>query len=238
MQFGQDLERKHVQAVYDAIAPHFSATRYKPWPVVENFLKSQEVGALGADVGCGNGKYLGVNPEVFCVGSDMSSKLIEICKERGFEAMVCDNLALPYKSNSFDFVISIAVIHHFSSFERRRDAIKELLRILKPGGKVLIFVWALEQEKKKFEDQDVFVPWTFPKQIFKSKADQNEKTGVDTQILREDERDVVYQRFYHVFKKGELEETALAAGGLDIVDSGYDRDNWYIIAQKTTQQSA
>ena len=41
--------------------------------------------------------------------------------------------------------MSIAVIHHFSSPERRLNAIKELFRIAKTGGKILIFVWALEQ---------------------------------------------------------------------------------------------
>ncbi|KAJ3084968.1 3-hydroxymethyl-3-methylglutaryl-CoA lyase [Quaeritorhiza haematococci] len=34
-----ELEQRYVHDVYEAIAPHFSATRYKPWPVVEDFLK-------------------------------------------------------------------------------------------------------------------------------------------------------------------------------------------------------
>ena len=29
-----DLEKKHVYEVYEKIAPHFSNTRYKPWPKV------------------------------------------------------------------------------------------------------------------------------------------------------------------------------------------------------------
>ena len=33
-----EIERKHVHDVYDAIAPHFSATRYKSWPRVKAFL--------------------------------------------------------------------------------------------------------------------------------------------------------------------------------------------------------
>jgi tRNA (uracil-5-)-methyltransferase TRM9 len=33
-------------------------------------LKEQADGAIGADVGCGNGKYLAVNKAVFIVGSD------------------------------------------------------------------------------------------------------------------------------------------------------------------------
>lgn len=42
----------------------------QPWPIVERFLKEQDDGAIGADVGCGNGKYLAVNERVFVVGSD------------------------------------------------------------------------------------------------------------------------------------------------------------------------
>lgn len=63
-------EDQNVHAIYEAIAPHFSRTRYKPWPVVDRFLRSQLPGSVGLDVGCGNGKYLGVNPDVVIVGSD------------------------------------------------------------------------------------------------------------------------------------------------------------------------
>ena len=63
-------EHQNVHTVYEAIAPHFSRTRYKPWPVVDCFLRSRAPGSVGLDVGCGNGKYLGVNPDVVMVGSD------------------------------------------------------------------------------------------------------------------------------------------------------------------------
>lgn len=84
---GTSYEEEHVHEVYEQIASHFSSTRYKvsitcpflaarltstiqPWPIVERFLKEQPGGAIGADIGCGNGKYLAVNKEVFIVGSD------------------------------------------------------------------------------------------------------------------------------------------------------------------------
>ncbi|KAF8572094.1 hypothetical protein P879_02581 [Paragonimus westermani] len=44
--------------VYDSIATEFSSTRHSAWPAVLDFLREQPVGAFGADVGCGNGKYL------------------------------------------------------------------------------------------------------------------------------------------------------------------------------------
>jgi len=58
-----------------------------------------------------------------------------------------DCLSLPFRSESADAVISIAVIHHLSSWPRRRKALFEMLRILKPGGRCLIYAWAMEQEK-------------------------------------------------------------------------------------------
>lgn len=76
----EKYEREHVHGVYEAIAPHFSSTRYKPWPAVAQFLNAQRPGAVGLDVGCGNGKYLGVNRSVYMVGSDRSSNLVSLAR--------------------------------------------------------------------------------------------------------------------------------------------------------------
>lgn len=62
---------------------------------------------------------------------------------------VADALRLPYRSASCDAAISIAVLHHLSSDARRRQAIRELLRIVKSGDRILITVWAREQEDPK-----------------------------------------------------------------------------------------
>ncbi|NXT50281.1 ALKB8 protein, partial [Pluvianellus socialis] len=80
------------------------------------------------------------------VGCDRSKNLVDICGERNFQAFVCDALSVPIRSGSCDACISIAVIHHFSTAERRLAAIRELARLLRPGGTALIYVWAMEQE--------------------------------------------------------------------------------------------
>jgi hypothetical protein len=46
-------------------------------------------------------------------GSDMCTNLVKIACEKGYSALVADNLNLPFRSRSFDGAISIAVIHHF-----------------------------------------------------------------------------------------------------------------------------
>jgi len=143
-----EIEKKYVHNVYDAIAPHFSATRFAKWPKVAEFLNSLGSGSVVLDAGCGNGKYLGFNPDCFFIGCDISPPLIEICAGRGHEVLVADAVNLPYRDNFGDAAISIAVLHHLSTDDRRRKAIEELIRVVRRGGLVLITVWAREQEDK------------------------------------------------------------------------------------------
>eukprot|EP01133_Synstelium_polycarpum_P018883 gene18883-22587_t len=77
--------------------------------------------------------------------------------DKGYEAIVADNLLLPYKDNTFEYAISIAVIHHFSTFERRVEAIKEIIRVMKPNAVLLITAWAMTQKwkGKNYDHQDV-----------------------------------------------------------------------------------
>lgn len=81
--------------MYDKIASHFSSTRYKvrgknesltqPWPLIPQFLATLPPGSLGADLGCGNGKYLylrsalssGPDASILTLGSDMCAPLVE-----------------------------------------------------------------------------------------------------------------------------------------------------------------
>lgn len=232
----QSYEETHVHQVYEKIASHFSSTRYKPWPIVERFLRDLPDGSIGLDVGCGNGKYLAVNPKVFIVASDRSTNLAKIASQRQpHTAVVADNLSLPHPSNSFDFAISIAVIHHLSTPTRRIQAVAAIFDTIRAstpasgksrteyqyGGKVLIYVWALEQKTSRRgwdegNDQDVMVPW-----VMKQKA-----AGSSTEESR------TFNRYYHLYRQGELEHDIVEAGG-QVVDSGYEKDNWWAIAVRS-----
>ena len=80
------------------------------------------------------------------VGTDRSFNLIGCARDTSpdYSLFGADSLNLPLRSGSFDAVISIAVVHHFSTDSLRIQAISELARIAKQGGKVLIYVWAYE----------------------------------------------------------------------------------------------
>lgn len=172
-----EMEKKHVYEVYDKIAPHFSNTRYKPWPKVCDFLNSLDDASIVADVGCGNGKYLGINKQLQMVGTDRSFNLLGCARDTSsnYSLFGADSLNLPLRSASCDAVISIAVVHHFSTDSLRIQALSELSRILRVGGKLLVYVWAFEQEHKRFQTQDVFVPWHLHDVYEKDKVEEEEK---------------------------------------------------------------
>ncbi|CAN6596864.1 tRNA (carboxymethyluridine(34)-5-O)-methyltransferase [Trichomonascus vanleenenianus] len=208
-----EKEEQYVHQVYQEIASHFSNTRYKPWPIVEKYLKDQAPGSIGLDIGCGNGKYLNVNKDVLMLASDRSSHLVEIAQQKA-DSAVADALALPFADGRYDFAISIAVIHHFTTPERRIAAVKSILGTLNATGTALIYVWALEQKNSRRGwdegmNQDVLVPWV-------TKSSSSEET---------------YQRYYHLYKEGELESDIKAACG-SVIASGYEKDNWWAIAKR------
>ena len=110
------METEHVHDVYKQIAPAFSATRHRKWHGVTDFLRQLPVHSLVADCGCGNFKYFKFREDIVLVGLDTCLPLLTIAKGIYPNADLClvvgNGLRLPYRKNSFDAAISIAVIHH------------------------------------------------------------------------------------------------------------------------------
>lgn len=204
----KNFEARHVHAVYDAIAPHFSATRYKPWPNVLGFVQACRPGTVLLDVGCGNGKNLGLCAHVESIGCDYSGELLKLARARGHEAVRCDGMRLSYRDACVDAVLCVAVLHHFSTAERRAEAIREMARVLRPGGRALVYVWAVEQAKDR-GGSDVMIDWEVHQNFDAEKP--------------------VLQRYYHLFRKGELEELVGSALHPEaITRSFFDKENWVV----------
>ena len=237
----ETYEQTHVHSVYEAIAPHFSSTRHKPWPQVTRFLQAQPPGSVGLDVGCGNGKYLGAvdsSAALHMLASDRSAALARLARaahhdrhRRGAgscDLLVADSLALPFRPAAADFAICVAVLHHLSTRPRRTGALAALLACVRPAGRVLVYVWALEQKGSRRgwgegDPQDTLVPWVLRSAAAAAEGGAaecgGERGGVDGET---------YQRYYHLYRKGELEEDVVATGGT-VLEAGYERDNWWVI---------
>ncbi|EDV93674.1 GH19448 [Drosophila grimshawi] len=165
------LERAYVHDVYEHCEEPTGPVR----PRVAQFLGNLEPGSVVCDVGCGSGRYLTqCNPAICTIGVDRCYRLGKVAHEKGGEVALCDNLELPFRDDSFDAVLSLAVVHHFATTERRVRALRELARILRIGGRVVITVWALEQRHRRFESQDVLIPWQPPKNRTFSYSDEDD----------------------------------------------------------------
>ncbi|CAN0431823.1 unnamed protein product, partial [Phaeothamnion confervicola] len=136
-------------------------------------------------------------------------------------------MSLPFRSGAFDAAVSIAVMHHFSTAARRRRALREAARLLRPGGLLLIYAWAMEQSgesRRSFAHPDVLVPWHLSDNQRRpgSGADGGDARPPPSHGVRAwEKRATVFQRYCHVHRRGELEELVAAAGGLAVVDSWY-----------------
>lgn len=166
-----DFEKKFVHKFYDENASEFSNTRRKHWEMTKKFLDTfNNPGFVVLDAGCGNGRGF-LHPNI--VGLDYSLNLLRdaslvenLCLLRG------DISELPFVDESFDLVLSIAVIHHLSTHERRAAALHEMKRVLKVGGKILLYVWSdIAKAKKKFlrvcdgSPKDYFATWNLRSEV-------------------------------------------------------------------------
>ena len=110
------------------------------------------------DVGCGEGRHIfGVMqdyPLMKCIGIDMDHESIKIAEEgydyfksishAGAEFLKGSAYNIPFPDNFFDLVICSEVLEHLHEYN---DAVKEMHRVLKPGGKLYASVPASWPEK-------------------------------------------------------------------------------------------
>ncbi|EUD66204.1 oxygen-dependent protoporphyrinogen oxidase [Plasmodium inui San Antonio 1] len=216
-----NIERTYVLDVYNKIAQHFCYTRYKSWNNVENLINEEQEGNLIMDVGCGNGKNVQVSSKYFFIGLDFSWHLLRLAQKKwNSDLFLANCVSIPFRSNIADLCISIAVIHHIGTHAKRRNAVAEMVRCTKVGGKILIYVWAYEQQanvvgNRKFDSQDIFVPWYLqPQHTLEGSEHVNEAEAVEREILHPAKKDLQkLQRYYHVFRKEELHDLCLSISG-------------------------
>lgn len=139
------MHSSNLNYMYDEIPlPHGGTGRQQHWAMQlrKYFMKSDLKDKKILDAGCGTGtvtKHLtNYSDNVFAC--DISPSSIKIAKGYAPKAKykLGNVLGLDYKDASFDAVICIGVIHHTNNAYK---AFQELVRVTKPGGKILLFVY-------------------------------------------------------------------------------------------------
>ncbi len=179
----KDITKKLLNKVvedYNKIASDFDMTRQRSWPEFKQFNGYVKNGDRIADIGCGNGRLFGsisMNKKIDYVGIDNSTELLKAAKKNFPEAnFIKGNLTnIPLEDISIDMVTTIASFHHLPSKKLRKKSLKEINRILKKNGILIMTNWNLFQEKYKkyiwkarlkhltsfgkYACRDTFIPW-------------------------------------------------------------------------------
>jgi tRNA (uracil-5-)-methyltransferase TRM9 len=186
------------EEVFDRIAPGWYNFRHRSIfrRELEDMAGRWEGGRL-LNVGCGHGPdFIPFRKGYELHGNDVSGRMLELAQKYAekyklsVSLVKADARRLPYADNTFDRAIAVATYHHIEDSAGRLEALRELKRVLRPGGEAFITVWNRWQPRFWLKSRDTLVPW-------RSKG----KT---------------YYRYYHLFSYRELKNLAEEAG-LEVV---------------------
>jgi len=180
--------------IFNQIAPGWYSFRH--WSIFRNELEALaqrwQKGKL-LNLGCAHGPdFLPFTPGFDLYGVDFSAEMLRLAQKYSrkldfaADLSLADVSYLPYADKTFDWAISVATYHHLKGEDKKRAALNELRRVLKPGGEAFITVWNHWQPRFWFKSNEVAVPWR--------------KKGK------------TLYRYYYLFSYGELEKLVKQAG--------------------------
>lgn len=147
------------EKVWDLIARDWSRLRKGKFKEVYWFI-SKYVRGKGKvlEIGCGNGRNLipFIKKGFEAYGIDFSSEMLKearkFCPKAKYKKS--DMRKLPFEDNYFDYVLSIASLHHVRKSE---EALREMKRVMKDDGMGLITVWNKWQGRFLFKKKESYI---------------------------------------------------------------------------------
>lgn len=119
------------------------------------FSPEEIAGKKVLDAGCGTGRFMDValRNGALCVGIDLSFAVEAAYENLGSHPdahiLQADLRTLPFGDRFFDFIYSIGVLHHTPDC---RASFLSLVRLLKPGGRISIWVYSLDAFRSSMSD--------------------------------------------------------------------------------------
>jgi ubiquinone/menaquinone biosynthesis C-methylase UbiE len=157
-----DASPEDIEVLFDHLAPEYEAVISADLnalvaaallQAVVSMSPRQVSGGLRIlDFGCGSGvmwqefvRLARISPEfggVELEGCDLSQQMVDASHRRGFvQAARCQYARTPFPANTFDVVVATFVLHYFLD----EAPIREVFRVLRPGGKFIAAVPAGER---------------------------------------------------------------------------------------------
>lgn len=186
--YEKEQSRPEQENVWDSISIPWGKYIVKRLPFIEKFLKNKS--GLVIDLGCGSGRNMIPNKNITYYAIDFSSGQIMHAREyanntkdinaRVFKMSIDRLSKKEFKDNMFDYGLFIATLHCLETRTKRKNSLKELFRVLKPGAEAIVTVW--DSTDKRFEDVgnkgDIYMSWK--------------------------DEGIPYMRYYYLYEKEEL----------------------------------
>ncbi|MDP2708892.1 MAG: class I SAM-dependent methyltransferase [bacterium] len=239
-----------VRRNYEDIAEDFDTTRKKAlWPELLKLAGVVKDGDRVLDAGCGNGRLLQAfgKKKIEYVGIDNSKELIEAAiknfqfsifnfqtnpnfqfsnKIQNAKFVVADVLELDkLPERDFDYVFSIAVLHHLPGEDLRVRALEQIKNKLAPEGRIVLTVWNLWTRKK-------FLKLILKFGLFKLMEKNKMDCGDILFDWKNSRGESLSQRYYHAFTKHELKKI-ISLAGLKIEKLYHDQFNYYVLIKSS-----
>jgi len=141
--------------------------------IIKNLKSAKNATAL--DVGCGLGehakeiaKYV-KNIIAIDISSSMISMAEKIRHEDNLDYIISNAINLPFKSQTFDLVFSIGLLHHLVTEKNCMQYLRESTRVVKNNGYVVVSdinannpLWNIILKRAKFTDTGDETIWKMP----------------------------------------------------------------------------
>lgn len=180
--------------VFDRIAPSWYNFRHRSIfrRELEALARRWQRGRL-LNIGCAHGPdFLPFASGFDLTGIDFSVQMLKLANKYAqkfsFAAklLLADARQLPFADGVFDQAIAVATYHHIPAGKEQPAALRELWRVLKPGGEAFITVWNHWQPRFWRRGREITVPWRT--------------------------EEVTLERYYYLFSYPELSGLARQAG--------------------------
>lgn len=111
--------------------------------IVSDMLGNASYGQRALDAGCGVGGYIDILSQkgYRIIGVDIAPNMLQVCRSKypGVELALVELEQIPFKEQSFDVILCIDTLQYFSQ-KSRRLTVKNLIKLLKPNGTIILDV--------------------------------------------------------------------------------------------------
>ncbi|HEV2527372.1 MAG TPA: methyltransferase domain-containing protein [Thermomicrobiales bacterium] len=139
--FEHQTDFDQVAAEYDESLPAHVVEHYLRKRVA--FIRAHTTPGKTLDVGCGTGQLAErVRDAGYDVhGLDYSQGMLDVMARirPGIPGVAASSTDMPFEDDTFDLTYTVAVLHHVADKDAVHATLKEMVRVTKPGGRILVW---------------------------------------------------------------------------------------------------